>query len=226
MRGSSPAGSAGPSSHSHRGQGANDVLELLVAQKRVSSGQAAGRGRETWAGVLVPLSSFQSVCILSQVWRRERRFIRFAVRSGAWERIEHETKPQTSSAWSLSSFRVACALPAAYDLGLSHSLHRLSVSSQAPQALPGPGFSPHPTPRSVPVIPLHPKCVHVRSQKPLGWGFLNLQVSSSKLTVSPPLLPGPPRISLLAFSHHQACPHLRAYSSLRGPSSLSPPLRS
>lgn len=96
VRGSSPAGSAGPSSHSHRGQGANDVLELLVAQKRVSSGQAAGRGRETWAGVLVPLSSFQSVCILSQVWRRERRFIRFAVRSGDWERIEHETKPQTS----------------------------------------------------------------------------------------------------------------------------------
>lgn len=202
MRGSSPAGLAGPSSHSHWGQGANDVLELAVAPKRVSSGHAAGRGREMWVGVLVPLPSFRRLCILSQVWRREGRFIRFALRSGDWERTEHETKPQTSSAWSLSSFKVACALPAADDLGLSHSAP--SVSEQ--QSIPGTARTWAPSTPDSEICPSHSIASQAcPCQVPEAFG-VGVSQSSSALFSAHCLPSSPartPRISLLAFSHHQ-----------------------
>lgn len=73
-----PGGLAGPPSHSQRGQAANDVLGLAAPEKRVSSGHAAGRDREMWPGA-------PFLIILIQAWGRERKFIRFTLRSGDWE---------------------------------------------------------------------------------------------------------------------------------------------
>lgn len=61
-----------------------------MAGKRVSSGLAAGRGREKRVRgsedvTRTPLPRFKWLWILSQVWGREGRFIRFALRSGPGE---------------------------------------------------------------------------------------------------------------------------------------------
>ena len=90
VRGSSPTGLAGPSSHSQRGQGANDLLELAVAEKRglLWPRSRKEQGDVGWGPedmVWYPFPHSKWLCILSQVWGRERRFIRVALRSGAWE---------------------------------------------------------------------------------------------------------------------------------------------
>lgn len=59
--------------------GANDVLELAVAEKRISSGHAVGRGREKWVGgpedgPWYPFPHSKWLCIVSQVWGRETGF--------------------------------------------------------------------------------------------------------------------------------------------------------
>lgn len=56
-----------------------------------------GAGRSRLGARKNPLPAFQLLRILSQVWEQEGRFKRFALRSGAWERIAHKTKSLTSA---------------------------------------------------------------------------------------------------------------------------------